>query len=173
MRAFPTAAHAAAAHAFQAQAQQARIEQYRGTRAAVGACPPIVIMPGHVEAEQGIVRQQRDQLRAALGACVLAGRLKATDPIWGQWSPMAKRVDDFLAFEPHWYSFDLAAKCDEGEAIERDLHPWFERVKSLCPGGPLVTPPTPTSGSLSELLANISPWVLALLVLVYMHNQPK
>jgi hypothetical protein len=56
-----------------------------------------------------------------------------------EWRAMRQRVVDWLRDDPSWFRSD--SQYRRGEALQKDLLPWYERLRSA---GSHDLPPTPT-----------------------------
>jgi hypothetical protein len=101
-----------------------------------------VVTPSDVAQLQADVRAEADALSDALKGCIYKG-LRTDDPIVSQWSTFRARVDAFLSQSPSWLS--TAAQMDAGQAIQRDLRPWYGRIAAKgCDVPPMPSgPPAP------------------------------
>ena len=102
---------------------------------------------------QQSIQQELNDLDASFTECQLQGKIPAGSAEADQWANMRQRGLAFIATEPS--TIHAAAQMDAGQQLQRDLCPWYDRIRaSGCDPGPCPQPPAPSDlfSSLKGLL---------------------
>lgn len=86
-----------------------------------------VVLPSDVSTLQSAIRTQAAALQAAFETCRIADKIRDDDPDRDAFAQLLRRVSDYLNVDPS--ILDTAAQMDAGEALQRDMAPWYQRLK--------------------------------------------
>lgn len=122
-----------------------------------------VVTPTDVRQLQADIRGAIYPLAIAVGNCVRAGKLAASDG--DAWIAFATRAEAFLAEDPSW--LNTAAQMNAGEQIERDLQPWYAKLRAAgCSDIPPAPTPPPAQSDLLGSLKDVGLLVVAAILLL-------
>jgi hypothetical protein len=80
---------------------------------------------------------------------------KLPKPTLAEWGDMLKRATDYANESPSWWF--AAAQVDAGQAIQRDLQPWHQRLKDAgCDAVPEAPSPPPKAIDLSTVVTPLA-----------------
>jgi hypothetical protein len=117
--------------------------------------------PETLAALKAQLKAQATALDAAATACTNAGKLDASTLL--QWQALNARIQAWLVAEPWLGLFGTAELTDQGEALQRETAPWYDRFRSLGCASVPATPEMPSKPADSaSLLASIPPIALVL-----------
>lgn len=84
----------------------------------------------------------------------MAGKIDDSDPDRDAFAAILRRASDFLEEAPS--ILDTAAQMDAGQALQRDLQPWYQRIQDkACAVPPAPAPIAPAAPGLLSSLGNV------------------
>jgi hypothetical protein len=114
----------------------------------------VAVGVGAIVTSTDVVRLQQDVLAQAnaLDRCVVGCISKLQKGDLANWGSMIKRATDFSNEDPS--TLFAAAQVDAGQAIQRDLLPWYDLLTQAgCSGVPFKpTPPPSTTDAIAALV---------------------
>jgi hypothetical protein len=112
-----------------------------------------VVLPDDVASLQSAIRAETIALQAAWTTCRTAGKIADDDPDRDAFAALLRRAADFLARDPSL--LDTAAEMDEGQALQRDMAPWYDRIQSKACQAPPQPQHAPAAPGLLASLGNV------------------
>jgi hypothetical protein len=116
-----------------------------------------IVTPDDVKQLQTAVQAEFTNLSKSIATC--ADKVPAD--YQDQWRQMRQRVVAFLKQTPSW--LHTAQQMDDGQAIQRDLQPWYQLLSSWGCTPPVQPTPPPSAGGLGGIFDNIGkvlPWLV-------------